>query len=238
MSKENSFQLIKSGNPLVDESWNGFYKGCTYFVIGPPKSGKTILALQFALEASSKKDSCLYLTTFKLNDLMINSSVIDLDLQNYIDQGIITLTRIADPKDFNQTVDPDSNLKDYFGDLRKLIELYSPTRIVVDELTPFIEYDNLKLFSELFLGTKNYLQERGITGLYLFRESEDSEFSKVQSVISKLSTAFIRLSKQGNSVDKSSPGIMKITPNFGHPEGKFSSKYYIEIPTGVKIIRK
>ena len=61
MNEENSSQLIKSGNPLVDLTWGGFYKGGTYFVIGPPKSGKTILALQFALNASSKADSCLYL---------------------------------------------------------------------------------------------------------------------------------------------------------------------------------
>ena len=238
MSKENSLQLIKSGNPLVDLNWGGFYKGGTYFVIGPQKSGKTILALQFALNASSKRDSCLYLTTFKLNDLMINSSVIDLELQDYIDQEIITLTRLDDHKILKQTVAINSNIIDYFGDLRKLIELYSPTRIVIDELTPLMQYDNLKLISELFMETQSYLQERGITGLYLVRESDGSEICEAQSGILKLSTACICLSKQSNSVDKSSPGIMKINPNFSHPEGKFSSEYYIEIHKGVKIIRK
>ena len=238
MSKENNLQLIKSGNPLADLTWGGFYKGGTYFEIGPQKSGKTILALQFAINASSKKDSCLYLTTFKLNDLMINSSVIDLELQGYIDKGIITLTKIDDPKMFTQTADFNSNLRDYFGDLKKLIELYSPTRIVVDEFTPLMKSDNLKFVSELIIETQEYLRERGITGLFIVSENEDSEISEVQSAVSKLSTACIYLYKQSNSVDRSGPGIMKIIPNFIHPEAKLSSKYYIEIHKGVKIVRK
>ena len=238
MNEENSSQLIKSGNPLVDLTWGGFYKGGTYFVIGPPKSGKTILALQFALNASSKADSCLYLTTSKLNHLMISSSLIDLELQNYIDQGIITLSRHAGPKFFKHTIDGDSNIRDNFTDFKKLIEIYRPARVVVDEFTSLIGYKNLKLISELFIDIQEYLQKRGVTGLYLIGEREGLECCEVQSSISKLSNACICLSKNSDSVDRSNPGIMKIIPNIGHAERKYSSKYYIEIHSGVKIISK
>ncbi|MGB5287044.1 MAG: ATPase domain-containing protein [Ignavibacteriaceae bacterium] len=236
MNEKKNLQLIKSGNPFVDKTWGGFYEGGTYFVIGPPKSGKTILALQYALKANSKKDSCLYLTTFNLNDLIINSSVIDLDLQNYLDQGIITLTRLTIPKNIKQSDDFDSELRNYFEDLRKLIELYSPTRIVVDELSPLIKHNNLKLINELFLEFNNYLSERGITGLHLIRE--DPEIFEISSSLSKLSTAYIYLFKTEELVDKLNPGTMIITPNIGHPEGKFSSKYYIEVGSGLRIISK
>jgi circadian clock protein KaiC len=233
--QKNNFELIKSGNPLVDATWGGYFKGGTYLLIGPPKSGKTILALQFALKARSNEDTSLYISTSKLNDLIINSSAINIDLQHHMDEGLFTLTKINLRKKSEQTSDSRSNVINYFNDLRNLLISFSPGRVVFDELSPFLSLKNFKLFSELFLDTKIYLQDRGITTLYLSRVTEIPELYNLISSLQKLSTANIVLTSKVIPVNKLNPGTMQIGSNIGFHQGKFSCKYFIEAGRGVDI---
>ncbi len=74
-------QLLPSGIPLVDLAWGGLYRGGTYFLIGPRKSGRTLLALQYAKESAEQKDICLFFTSMRPKDLMIHAASIDFNLQ-------------------------------------------------------------------------------------------------------------------------------------------------------------
>ncbi|NLT51582.1 MAG: hypothetical protein GXX85_11770, partial [Ignavibacteria bacterium] len=44
-------KLINSGFRFIDIKWGGIYTGGSYLLIGPKKSGRTLLALQIAAEA-------------------------------------------------------------------------------------------------------------------------------------------------------------------------------------------
>ncbi|MBK7867126.1 MAG: hypothetical protein IPJ75_09120 [Ignavibacteriales bacterium] len=47
--------LINTGISIVDESWGGFYRGGTYVLIGPRKSGRTTIGLQYAMAGIQQK---------------------------------------------------------------------------------------------------------------------------------------------------------------------------------------
>jgi len=235
MKKKDKSKLIPSGNALVDFSWGGFYKGGIYFLTGPKESGKTILALQFALNSINESNRSLILTTSGINDLIINSSVINLNLQKYIDQGIVTVVRMSTSKNISHYNDQHFSIKEYFEDLNKLIQDYTPVKIVFDEFSPFINFSDYDLVRELILQTKKDFNENAITGLFILGEDEPAQIQKFNSELLNLSTGYICLFKNENLIGKSNPGMIKIIPNTENHKGEFSSKYFIEINKGFEI---
>ena len=229
-------KIIPSGNPLVELSWGGFYIGGTYFLTGPKESGKTILALQFALNSIDELNRSLILTTSGINDLIINSSIINLNLQKYIDQGIVTVVRMTPPENISHYNDPYFGIKESFEDLKKLIEDYAPVKIVFDEFTPFINFKDFELVSELILHTKKEFNEREITGLFILAEDKSTQIHKFNFELLNLSSGYICLFKNENLISKSNPGLMKIVPNIEYHKGEFSSKYIIEINKGIELV--
>lgn len=229
-------QISPSGNPLVDMTWGGFYRGGTYFLLGPRKSGKTVFALQFAMQAlSSEKETCLYFSSFRPKDLMINAVSIDIDLQHYISQNLFTLVRVTPVKNIELANNPDSYLTEYIKDLKSVVDKYNPDRIVFDELTEFVGYKDPALLREAFLETVDYIENKGVTSLFLIREPATSAANKIVSTLLSLSTGKIVLEKKEGLLNKNNPGKMIITPNVGHVEGEFSCNYYIEPDKGIKV---
>lgn len=230
-----NLQVIPSGNPLVDLSWGGFYRGGTYFLLGPRKSGRTIFALQYILEAVNKKETCLYFSSFRPRDLMINAATIDVDLQHFITQNQFILVRVTPAKNIEYAKDPDSYMVEYIKDIKSVIDQYNPSRIVFDELTPFVGFKDLGLLKDTFLETIDYIEEKGITSLFILSEPVTQAANKIVSSLLSLSTGHIVLEKEEGLINKNNPGKIKITPNVGHVEGEFACNYYIEPDKGIQV---
>jgi circadian clock protein KaiC len=232
---KNKLQVIPSGNPLIDMTWGGFYTGGTYFLLGPRKSGRTIFALQFAVQAASIKETCLYFSSFRPKDLLINAAAIDIDLQNLITQNLFTLVRVTPAKNIEYAKDPDSYLVEYIKDIKSVIDQYNPSRIVFDELTPFIGFKDLGLLKDTFLETIDYIEEKGITSLFIISEPITPAANKIVFTLLNLSTGHIVFEKGEGVINKRNPATIKITPNVGHIEGEFSSSYFIEPDKGILV---
>ena len=231
----NRIQLLPSGIPLVDSAWGGFYRGGTYFLIGPRKSGRTLLALQYALECAQQKEVCIFFTSARPKDLMIHAASIDFDLQHYMNQNLIIVVRVTPPVNLEEVEDPDSYLSEYMKDIVPVVEQYQPNKLVFDELTYFVGFKNLKLLNEVFLQTTESIEDAGITSLYTLAEPANPASQKIVDLLLKNSTGIIDLQKQADVVNKYHTGVMTITPNVGHTEGKFSSNYYIEPYKGITV---
>ena len=232
---KTKLQVIPSGNPLVDLTWGGFYRGGTYFLLGPRKSGRTIFALQYILEAANKKETCLYFSSFRPRDLLINAAAIDVDIQQFITQNQLILVRVTPAKNIEYAKDPDSYMVEYIRDIKSVIDQYNPGRIVFDELTPFIGFKDPELLKETFLETLDYIEEKGITSLFILSEPATPAAHKIVSSLLSLSTGYITLDKGEGLINKKNPGTIKITPNVGHVEGEFTSSYYIEPDKGIQV---
>ncbi len=238
---KKSVQLFRSGIPIVDNAWGGFYHGGTYLLVGEKKSGKTLLSLQYAVEAAKNKEVCLYFTNSRPKDLMIHAASIDIDLENYINQNTIIVVRVAQPTETTEFKSRDEFLSDYLRDIISVINQYNPTRIIFDELTPYVEYENLNSLRESYGSMIESIEDLGITSLFILREPAAQSSKMIFNVLNSFATGIIQLHKAEDS-EEQQPGIIDITPNIGHTEGKFKANYFIEpykgITTDFKITKR
>lgn len=231
----DKIQLLPSGIPLVDSSWRGLYRGGTYFLIGPRKSGRTLLALQFALECAQQKEVCLFFTSMRPKDLMIHAMSIDFDLQHYMNQNSIIVVKVTPPEELEDIEDPDNYLADYIKDILPVVKQYQPSKLVFDELTPFINFKNKKLLKDTFQHTIEEIENSAITTLLILGEPAIPDTQSMVDILTSISTGVIELKKQEDVLKSYQAGVMSITPNVGHTEGKFSSNYYIEPYKGITV---
>lgn len=228
-------QVIPSGIQIVDSAWGGFYRGGTYLLIGPRKSGRTLLGLQYAMECARQKEVCLYFTSMRPKDLMIHAASIDFDLQHYMNQNLIIVVRVAPPSDLYEVGNPDEFLMEYMNDIVTVVEQYQPNKIVFDELTPFVGFNNLSLLEDTFLRTTETIEDSGITSVFIIGEPATQGSKAVIDSLVSHTTGIIYLKKEESDVRKEHAGQITITPNIGHTEGKFTYPYSIEPYKGINV---
>lgn len=227
-----SIQLFHTGIPIVDNAWGGFYRGGTYLLVGEKKSGKTLLSLQFAVSTANKREVCLYFTNARPKDLIIQAASIDIDLERYINDNSIIVVRVANPAEVSVYQNYDDFLSEYLRDILSLINQYNPTKLIFDELTPYVEFENLNLLREIFGQTIEAIEDLGITSLLLLREPASPASKMIFNVVNTFATGIIQLHKT-EEFDAPQSGVIDITPNIGHAEGKFKANYFIEPYKGV-----
>ena len=232
---KKKIQLVQSGISLVDNAWGGFYRGGTYLLIGPRKSGRTLVGLQYALECASQKEVCLYFTSMRPKDLMIQAASIDFDLQHYMNQNLIIVVRVAPPSDLYEVGNPDDFLVEYLNDIVTVVEQYQPNKIVFDELTPFIGFNNINLLQDVFVQTIEAIEESGITSLFILGDPATSLANSIVDAMATYSTGIIYLHRSEDDSTQTQNGVMTITPNIGHTEGRFKANYYIEPYRGIVV---
>ncbi len=224
-------QLIPSGISFIDEAWSGLYRGGTYLLVGPRKSGKTLIGLQFAKECVNQQEICLYFTGMKPKDLMINASSIDFDIQHFMNMNQVILIRVNLPV---ETIpDPDKYLEGYLQDIVSVVEQYQPSKIVFDELTPFVGYKDIKKLKEIFLQTSEAIEDFGITSLFVLGEPVSDDAKNIIDLLIESTTGLIHLKKKQDSEDILLSGKTTIVPNVGHIEGQFKADYHVEPHLGI-----
>lgn len=222
-------QILPSGIPLVDKIWRGFYRGGSYLLIGQHKSGKTLLGLQYAKECVRQKEVCLYFTSIRPKELLIHAASIDFDIQHYMDENQIILIRVTPPEELYDGSDIDSFLIEYMKDLELVVEEAEPGKIIFDEMTPFIGFQDSELLQDVYAHTTEIIEEAGITSLYVLRDPATVAAKQLVDSIVNLSTGVVYLEKKADE----KKGSMIITPNIGHYEGQVKSGYAIEPHRGV-----
>jgi circadian clock protein KaiC len=232
---KKKIELITSGVSLVDGAWGGFYRGGTYLMVGPRKSGRTLLGLQYAMECARQKEVCLYFTSMRPKDLMIHAASIDFDLQHYMNQNLIIVVRVAPPADLYEVGNPDDFLVEYLKDIVTVVEQYQPQKIVFDELTPFVGFDDVNLLYHVFLQTCETIEESGITSLFIVGEPATPATKEIVDALSANVTGMIFLQRPKDTEGRTQGGRMSIIPNIGHTEGEFTANYYIEPYKGIVV---
>lgn len=232
---KKKIEIITSGISLVDGAWGGFYRGGTYIMVGPHKSGRTLLGLQYAMECARQKEVCLYFTSMRPKDLMIHAASIDFDLQHYMNQNLIIVVRVAPPADLYEVGNPDDFLVEYLKDIVTVVEQYQPQKIVFDELTPFVGFDDVNLLYHVFLQTCETIEESGITSLFIVGEPATPATKEIVDALSANVTGMVILQRPRDNGERVQGGKMSIIPNIGHTEGEFTANYYIEPYKGVVV---
>ncbi len=229
----NSVKRIASGFNFIDRNWGGVYRGGSYLIIGPRKSGRTLLGLQFALEAAKSSEVCLYFTIMRPKDLMIQAASLNFDIQSYMNQNLIIVVRVAAPNDLYEMYSPDDYLVEYFNDIITVVEQYRPSRIIFDELTPFVGFRNLDYLRDTFLHTLEYIEDHDITSMFVISEPATQKASSIVDGLSQFVTGVIQMKKEAKKTERFHGGLVSILPNVGHTEGQFTAEYRIEPYKGI-----
>ena len=235
---KKKIQLLASGISLVDSAWGGFYRGGTYMMIGAHKTGKTLLSLQYAMESACQKELCLYFTSKRPKDLIIQAASIDIDLQELMNQNLVIIVRVTPPTDIINASNSDQFLVEYLNNIVTVVEQYQPSKIVFDELTPFVGFQNINLLQDTFLKTLEAVEDFGITSLFILGEPATQYAEQIIDAITANGTGIIYLRNGVMSVNEYHKGKMTISPNIGHTQGKFSADYIIEPNKGVTTVVK
>ncbi len=229
---KKKIQLVNSGISIVDNAWGGFYRGGTYLLIGPRKSGRTLLGLQFAKECVKQKEVCLYFTSMRPKDLMIQAASIDFDLQLHMNQNRVIVVRVAPPSDLQEVENTDEFLVEYLRDIVTVVEQYQPNKMIFDELTPFINFVNLTLLQDVFIETTEAIENQSVTSLFILGDPATPAANSIADTLALNSTGILYLNKE-ESTEGLSGGKITITPNIGHTQGKFSAHYQLEPSKGI-----
>jgi len=169
-------------------------------------------------------------------DLMIQAASINFDIQSYMNQNLIIVVRVAPPTDIYQMANPDEFLIEYLNDIVTVVNQYNPSRIIFDELTPYVGFNNIDLLREVFLHTLETIEERDISSLFLIGEPATPTAQDIINTISQYATGVIYLKKELKRDKGMQPGgTVVITPNVGHTEGQFSDRYVIMPYKGVVV---
>ena len=186
------------------------------------------------MKCAQQKNVCLYFTSMRPKDLMIQAASIDLDLQGYMNQNLIIVVRVAPPADLYEVSDTDDFLVEYMNDIITVVEQYKPNKIVFDELTPFVGFKNISLLQQSFSRTCEAIEDNGITSLFVVGEPAAEGSQAIVDCLVSNSIGVIRLNKTGDSkLTSEQNGVMTITPNVGHTEGQFTSAYKVEPYRGI-----
>jgi circadian clock protein KaiC len=232
----NGVKLIKSGFSLIDRKWGGIYKGGGYLIVGPRKSGRTLLSLKFAIETLKQAERCLFFTTMRPKDLMIQAASLNFDLQKYMNSNSIIVVRVSPPNDVYDAYDPDQYMTDYINDIITVANQYEPDRLIFDELTPYIGFKRLDLLEDVFTNMLETIENKNITSFFVVGEPATEKSKTIVSILSDNVTGTIYLEKSEKKKDnKFNSGIVVLSPNVGHTEGQFTSEYWIEPQKGIVI---
>ncbi len=229
---KKKIELVSSGISIVDNAWGGFYRGGSYLLIGPRKSGRTLLGLQFAKECVKQKEVCLYFTSMRPKDLMIQAASIDFDLQQYMNRNQVIVVRVAPPSDLQEVENTDEFLVEYLRDIVTVVEQYQPNKMIFDELTPFINFVNLTLLQDVFIETTEAIENQSVTSLFVLGDPATPAANSIADTIALNSTGILYLNKEEDT-EGLSGGKITITPNIGHTQGKFSAHYQLEPSKGI-----
>jgi len=183
----NRVNIQPSGIPLVDEKWGGFYNNSSYILIGPRKSGRSLLALQYAIECAKQNQVCLYFSSVRPKEIMILAASLGIDLEYYMDKKLIILVKVALPEENNNYPPNDSYLAEYLNDIVKILKEFKPKKIVFDEITPLIGLNDIHLLNNTFQELIETIEDSGITSLFVVREpGSDSARGIINIIVSSL----------------------------------------------------
>jgi len=224
-----SIKLIPFGFNFIENSWGGIYQGGSYLMIGPKKSGRTLLGLQFLHSAAKNQEVSLLFTNMRPRDLMIQSASINFDIQAYMSKNLVIVVRISPPNYLYDAYNADDYLMEYFNDIVTVVNQYKPKRLMFDEITPYIGFRNLDLLKDSYLHTLEVIEDKNITSLFIVGEPATPKAQSIVDILASYVTGVVTLKKSDSDGEMTNfqGGKVLIAPNIGHPQGRFQGEYSI-----------
>ncbi|WP_051872303.1 circadian clock protein KaiC [Streptomyces sclerotialus] len=149
---------ISLGVPELDSMCGGgVYRDAVVLLTGPTGVGKTLAALRFAVAATEVGERCLLYTFDETRQQLVrNASGWGLDLPALEASGLLRAV-----SEYPET----SSLEDHFILLRRSVEEFRPTRLVIDNLSALERITTARALLDFVIALGGVLRPRRITTL-------------------------------------------------------------------------
>ncbi|MEX2013992.1 MAG: circadian clock protein KaiC [Parcubacteria group bacterium] len=177
-------ERVLTGIPSLNKMFNGrgYTRGSTVLASGTAGTGKTSLAVAFAIETCKRGERCLFLSYEEsAGQLVQNMSSIGFDLAPLVKKGLLKIVSTR-PSFFG--------LEMHLLDLYKVIAVFKPESVVIDPLTSLLGQGNQLEVQSMLTRMIDVLKSNGITGFFtsLVSSTEQNDTSGEIGVSSLIDT--------------------------------------------------
>jgi circadian clock protein KaiC len=155
-----SSEVISTGVPGLDEMFvrGGIYRGSNVLVSGTAGTAKTTIASYFANAQCLKKEKVLYFAFEESpHQLLRNMQSIGIDLERHIKKGLLQI----------HSSRPTLNgLELHLLTLRKLINTYNPTTVIIDPISNLITVGSQHEVRSMLVRLIDMLKLNNITAMF------------------------------------------------------------------------
>jgi len=160
LNQPGTAKRVSTGIPSLDKIFQGagYTRGSTILASGTAGTGKTSLAVAFAVESCKRGERCLFLSYEEsAGQLVQNMSSIGFHLEPLIKKGLLKIVSTR-PSFFG--------LETHLLDLYKLIANFKPSAVVIDPLTSLIGQQTPVETQSMITRMIDLLKSNGITGFF------------------------------------------------------------------------
>ena len=160
LDQPGTHMRVSTGIRALDKMFagGGYTRGSTTLISGTAGTGKTSLAVAFAVERCKRGERCLFLSYEESSGQLIqNMSSIGFHLEPLIKKGLLKIVSTR-PSFFG--------LEMHLLDLYKTIKNFNPKSVVIDPLTSLIAEGNQREIQSMVTRMIDLLKSKGITGFF------------------------------------------------------------------------
>ncbi len=160
---------VSTGIPSLNKMFQGggYTRGSTVLASGTAGTGKTSLAVAFAIERCKRGERCLFLCYEESSGQLIqNMSSIGFQLEPLVKKGLLKIVSTR-PSFFG--------LEMHLLDLHKTLEDFKPKAVVIDPLTSLIGQGSQLEIQSMLTRMIDALKSRGVTGFFTSLVSSNAQ---------------------------------------------------------------
>ena len=163
LNQPGTAERVLTGVPALDvlfkgKTGTGYAKGSSILISGTAGTGKTSLAVAFAVESCMRNERCLFLSYEEsAGQLTQNMTSIGFDLDALVDEGLLKIV---------STRPSFLGLESHLLEIYKYIEEFKPKSVVIDPLTSLLSEGSAREVHSMITRMIDLLKNKGITGLF------------------------------------------------------------------------
>lgn len=176
---------VSSGVSGIDAmlGGKGYYRGSSVLISGTSGTGKSSLAACFAKSTCERGERCLYFAFEESEPQVVrNMRSIGLDLQPYIDQGLLRILATR-PTLYG--------LEMHLATMQRTIKREQPSAVIIDPISNLDPIGSQFDISAMLTRLVDFLKANGTTGLFVNLNSADGNLEKTESGLSSTMDTWI-----------------------------------------------
>jgi circadian clock protein KaiC len=153
-------EKVSTGVKSLDKLFagDGYTRGSTVLISGTAGTGKTSLAVAFAVDRCKRGERCLYISYEESpGQLIQNMRSVGFDLEKWTKKGLLKIISTR-PAFFG--------LEMHLLELYKILEDFKPSSVVIDPLTSLIGQAEQSEIQSMLTRMIDALKSKGITGVF------------------------------------------------------------------------